>query len=82
MKPALSFGTSTLFLPARKIKKRALYFTTMTYALQNAADQATAGYNDFQSKYKGDMLADNLPAAMGSMYLALNNAPEAPPLLQ
>ena len=65
------------FLASEEDKKRALYFTTMTYALQNAADQATAGYNDFQSKYKGDMLADNLPAAMGSMYLALNNAPEA-----
>jgi TolA-binding protein len=65
------------FLASEEDKKRALYFTTMTYALQNAADQATTGYNDFQSKYKGDMLADNLPAAMGSMYLALNNAPEA-----
>ena len=49
----------------------------MTYALQNAADRATAGYNDFQSDYKGDTLADNLPVALGSMYLALNNAPEA-----
>ena len=65
------------FLVSEEDKKRALYFTTMTYALQNAADQATVGYNEFQSKYKGDMLADNLPVAMGSMYLALNNAPEA-----
>src|SRR5262245_12975810 len=65
------------FLASYADKKPPLYFTTMTYALQNAADQATTGYNDFQSKYKGDMLADNLPTAMGSMYLALNNAPEA-----
>ena len=58
------------FLANEEDKKRALYFTTMTYALQNAADQATAGYNEFQSNYKGDMLADNLPVAMGSVYLA------------
>ena len=60
------------FLTREEDKKRALYFTTMTYALQNAADRATAGYNEFQSKYKGDTLADNLPVAMGGMYLALN----------
>ena len=60
------------FLTSEEDKKRALYFTTMTYALQNAADRATAGYNEFQSKYKGDTLADNLPVAMGGMYLALN----------
>jgi TolA-binding protein len=54
-------------------KKRALYFTTMTYALQNAADRATSRYEEFQSKYKGDALADNLPVAMGSMYLNLNS---------
>ncbi|MFZ0711157.1 MAG: tetratricopeptide repeat protein [Terrimicrobiaceae bacterium] len=58
-------------------KKRSLYFTTMTYALQNAAERATAGYNEFESKYKGDALADNLPVAMGSMYLSLNNPNEA-----
>jgi TolA-binding protein len=58
-------------------KKRALYFTTMTYALQNAADRATVGYEEFQSKYKGDALADNLPVALGGMYLSLNNPNEA-----
>jgi TolA-binding protein len=65
------------FLTSEEDKKRALYFTTMTYALQNAAGPATAGYNEFLSKHKGDMLADNLPVAMGSMYLALNNPQEA-----
>ena len=67
----------TPFLTSEEDKKRALYFTTMSYAVQNAASQATADYDEFQSKYKGDMLADNLPVAMGSMYLALNNAQEA-----
>ena len=65
------------YLTGGQDKKRALYFTTMTYALQNAADRATVGYDEFQSKYKGDALADNLPLAMGSMYLSLNNPKEA-----
>jgi TolA-binding protein len=65
------------YLTSDQDKKRALYFTTMTYVLQNAADRATAGYEEFQSKYKGDALADNLPVAMGSMYLRLNNPNEA-----
>jgi TolA-binding protein len=65
------------FLTNEEDKKRALYFTAMTYALQNAADRATAAYEEFQSKYKGDTLADNLPVAMGSMYLALSNPEQA-----
>ncbi len=65
------------YLTGDQDKKRALYFTTMTYALQNAADRATVGYDKFQSKYKGDAIADNLPVAMGSMYLSLNNPNEA-----
>ncbi len=65
------------FLTGEEDRKRALYFTAMTYALQNAADRANAAYDEFQSKYKGDMLADNLPVAMGSMSLALNNPEQA-----
>ncbi|HEY5769256.1 MAG TPA: tetratricopeptide repeat protein, partial [Terrimicrobium sp.] len=65
------------FLTDDEEKKRALYFATMTYALQNAAERATAGYDEFQAKYKGDTLADNLPVALGSMYLSLNNPNEA-----
>ena len=65
------------FLSSDEDKKGALYFTTMTYALQNAADRATASYDEFQSKYKGEALADNLPVALGSMYLSLNNPSEA-----
>ncbi len=65
------------FLTSPEDQKRLLYFTTMTYALQNAADRAARKYNEFQSKYKGDPLADNLPVAMGNMYLGLNNAADA-----
>jgi TolA-binding protein len=64
-------------LSGEEDKKRALYFTTMTYALQNVADRARAGYDEFQAKYKGDPLADNLPLALGSMYLSQNNPTEA-----
>lgn len=51
-------------------KKRNLYYTTMTYALQNALQPATAGYEQFQGKYKGDPIAANLPVVVGNMYLA------------
>jgi TolA-binding protein len=51
-------------------KKRNLYFTTLTYALQNAAEPATSGYEAFQSAHKGDPIAANLPVAMGNLYLA------------
>ncbi len=56
---------------------RALYFTTMTYALQNAAEQAVAGYEKFIASHKGNPIAENLPFAMGSMHLALGNPTEA-----
>jgi len=65
------------FLTADDDKKRELYFTTMTYALQNAADRAPAGYTAFQAKYQGDPLADNLPVVMGTMFLGTNNPTEA-----
>lgn len=58
-------------------QKRALYLTTMTYALQSVPEKATSGYQSFQSKYKGDPIADNLPVTLGSMYLGLNKLPEA-----
>ena len=51
-------------------KKRSLYYTTMTYALQNAAAPATAGYEEFQRQHKGDPIAANLPVAVGNMFLA------------
>jgi len=61
-------------LSGEEDKKRNLYFTAMTYALQNAGGEATAGYEKFQSAHKGDPLAANLPVAMGNMFL---NHPDA-----
>jgi TolA-binding protein len=67
----------TPHLTSDQDKKRALYFTTMTYALQNSADRAKESYEEFQSKYQGDPIADNLPLAMGNMYLSQSNPNEA-----
>lgn len=50
-------------------KKRNLYFTAMTFALQNAAEPAVARYDAFQRDHKGDPLAANLPVAMGNLFL-------------
>ncbi|MBE2181271.1 MAG: tetratricopeptide repeat protein [Chthoniobacterales bacterium] len=50
-------------------KKRNLYYTAMTYALQNAAEQATSRYEEFQRSHKGDPIAANLPVALGNMFL-------------
>ncbi len=41
----------------------------LTYASQGITDKAVAAYNDFQSKYKGDPLGENLPLAMGAAFL-------------
>ena len=51
-------------------KKRGLYYTAMTYALQNALEPGAAAYEEFQGKHKGDPIAANLPVAVGNMYLA------------
>ncbi|MGB8355269.1 MAG: tetratricopeptide repeat protein [Chthoniobacteraceae bacterium] len=51
-------------------KKEILYFTTLTYAEQKNVDKAVAGYNEFNEKYKGDPIAENLPLAIGSLYLS------------
>lgn len=58
-------------------QKRALYFTTMTYGIQKVEDKAAAGYQNFQSKYKGDPLGDNLPIVTGDMYLGLGKPNDA-----
>ena len=50
-------------------KKRNLYYVTMTYALQNAAEPATSRYDAFQRDHKGDPIAANLPVALGNLYL-------------
>ena len=51
-------------------KKQVLYYIALSYAAQNLADKAVAAYNEFQSKYKGDPMADNLPVAIGAMFLS------------
>lgn len=67
----------TPFLATDDDKKRAEYFTTMSYALQNVPERATTGYEAFMSKHKGDSIADNMPVAMGNMYLGLNKVDDA-----
>ncbi len=67
------------FLKQADEKKRDLYFRTMTYAMQGVSDPAVAGYKEFQSAHKGDALADNLPVAIGNMFLAQNKAADAIP---
>jgi TolA-binding protein len=61
------------------LKKQALYYIALSYASQNIADKAVAAYNEFQSKYKADPMADNLPVAVGVMFLSptLNNPDKA-----
>lgn len=66
----LSHVAPLLGADAAEDKKRNLYFTTMSYALQNAAEPAVKGYDAFQQAHKGDPLAANLPVAMGSLFLA------------
>jgi TolA-binding protein len=65
------------FLTGDDEKKRALYLTSMTYALQNSVGPASASYSEFQSKYKGDPVAESLPFTLGSMYLRQNKPNEA-----
>lgn len=65
------------FLQNEEDKKRALYFLTMTYAIQNVATSAAERYEQFQAAYKGDPLAENLPLALGNAYL-LQTPPDAP----
>lgn len=50
-------------------KKRAAYFTALGYALQSQAAAAEEAYQAFQTEYKADPLAQNLPLAVGTMFL-------------
>ncbi len=51
-------------------KKLVLYHITRSYALQNLAEKAVEKYNAFQSAYKADPTAQDLPLLMGAMYLS------------
>lgn len=70
------------FLTTDDEKKRQLYFLTMTYAMQGLPDRAQAGFDELTSAYPGDPLADNLPYAMGNMFLSLNDASAAIPYFE
>jgi TolA-binding protein len=59
----------TPFLTKDDDLKRAQYFLTLSYILQNQASQAVENYNVFQEKHKGAPIAQNLPLAMGNLFL-------------
>jgi len=61
-------------------KKSLLYYLTLSYAMQSRVlpaearpklvDKAIERYNEFQSAYKSDALADDLPYTLGTLFLA------------
>lgn len=65
------------FLEKPDEKTRALYYETMSYVVQNAVDKAVEGYTQFTAAHKGDPVAENLPFAMGNMFLGTGNPNEA-----
>ena len=58
------------FLEREDDKMRAAYFLALSYILQNQTEQAVAAYDAFQSEFKGSAIAQNLPLAMGNMFLS------------
>lgn len=50
-------------------KKEILFHKTLSYASQGLLDKANAGYEEFQQKFKGDPMAENLPVVMGVLYM-------------
>ncbi|MBU3666513.1 MAG: tetratricopeptide repeat protein, partial [Chthoniobacterales bacterium] len=59
----------TPFLSTDDEKMRAGYFKALGYTVQGAAEPATKAYDAFQSSFKGKPIAENLPFAMGAMFL-------------
>ena len=58
-------------------KKQIDYYIALTYASEKITEKAVAAYNDFESKYKGDPLGENLPIAIGQLFLdPKNNQPD------
>ncbi len=60
------------FLESPELQKQYFYYLTLTYASQAIADKAVEAYNNFQAKYKGDPMGENLPVVIGSMFLGPN----------
>jgi len=51
-------------------RKQAEYFVAMSYAAQNIIDKAVEKYDAFEKAYHADAMAENLPLAMGAMFLS------------
>jgi len=52
-------------------KRDIAYFLALSYASQSLRDKAVEAYNAFQSAYKGHPMADNLPLAIGTLFLTV-----------
>lgn len=50
-------------------KKQAAYFVALSYATQDVIDKAVEKYDAFMGAYHADPLAENLPLAVGAMFL-------------
>ena len=57
-------------------EKLALYYIALSYAGQKNVDKAVAAYDNFQAKYSGDPIAENLPLIIGELFA---NAPKPDP---
>ena len=58
-------------------RKQSLYFVAMSYASQDLADKAVEHYKTFESSAHNDPLGENLPLAMGSMFIRLQKPDKA-----
>ncbi|HEY3898818.1 MAG TPA: tetratricopeptide repeat protein [Chthoniobacter sp.] len=58
-------------------RKQALYFVAMSYASQDLADKAVEHYKTFEAAAHNDPLGENLPLAMGTMFIRLKQPAKA-----
>ena len=49
-------------------EKLALYYITLSYAGQKIVDRAVAAYDQFEAKFSGDPIAENLPLVIGELF--------------
>ncbi len=54
--------------------KNLLYYLTLSYAQQGLIDQAIGSFENFQEKFAGDTMAENLPLVMGNLFLGGENS--------
>lgn len=61
---------STLLPSIKKAEdeKLALYYTVLSYAGQKLIAKAVMAYDQFQARYSGDPVAENLPLLIGGLY--------------